>query len=97
MCVSVVAAPSDRFQECARYLTPEQISEFLDKAIRNRIAVRLIAEQHIAISRDLAHGDGERRVGGCPEERWRHGGWDGEVGMTFVHIIVVVRSRFDPG
>lgn len=45
------------FQECARYLTPEQISEFLDSTIRNRIAVRLLAEQHIAISRDLALGD----------------------------------------
>ena len=45
-----------RFQECARYMSPEQISEFLDSTIRNRIAVRLIAEQHIAISRDLAQG-----------------------------------------
>ncbi|KAF9818915.1 hypothetical protein IEO21_02453 [Rhodonia placenta] len=44
------------FQECARYLTPEQISTFLDEAIRNRIAVRLIAEQHIAISRALEEG-----------------------------------------
>ena len=46
------------FQECARYLTPEQISAFLDSTIRNRIAVRLLAEQHIAISRGLALGDG---------------------------------------
>ncbi|KAI0781246.1 26S proteasome subunit P45 [Trametes elegans] len=46
-----------RFQECSRYMTPEQISEFLDSTIRNRIAVRLIAEQHIAISRDLARGE----------------------------------------
>jgi 26S proteasome regulatory subunit T1 len=36
-------------------MTPEQISEFLDSAIRNRLAVRLLAEQHIAISRDLQH------------------------------------------
>ncbi|EKM55783.1 uncharacterized protein PHACADRAFT_173957 [Phanerochaete carnosa HHB-10118-sp] len=41
------------FQECSRYMTPEQISSFLDSAIRNRLAVRLLAEQHIAISRDL--------------------------------------------
>ena len=37
------------FQECARYMTPEQISTFLDKAIRSRIAVRLIAEQHMHV------------------------------------------------
>ena len=44
-------------QECSRYLTPEQTSKFLDGAIRNRIAVRLIAEQHIALSRALQHPD----------------------------------------
>ncbi|TCD60317.1 hypothetical protein EIP91_010355 [Steccherinum ochraceum] len=44
------------FQECSRYMTPEEISEFLDSAIRNRIAVRLIAEQHIALSRALQNG-----------------------------------------
>lgn len=36
-------------------MTAEQISNFLDAAIRNRLAVRLLAEQHIAISRDLQH------------------------------------------
>jgi len=44
-------------QECSRYLTPEQTSQFLDGAIRSRIAVRLIAEQHIALSRALQHPD----------------------------------------
>ncbi|KAI0085401.1 branched-chain alpha-ketoacid dehydrogenase [Irpex rosettiformis] len=41
------------FQECSRYMSPQQVSDFLDSAIRNRIAVRLLAEQHIALSRDL--------------------------------------------
>jgi len=41
------------FQECARYMSSEQISCFLDAAIRNRIAVRLIAEQHVVLSRAL--------------------------------------------
>ncbi|KAI6019718.1 branched-chain alpha-ketoacid dehydrogenase kinase [Pisolithus orientalis] len=41
------------FQECAKYMSPAQISNFLDGAIRNRISVRLIAEQHIALSRVL--------------------------------------------
>jgi len=34
-------------------MSPAQISNFLDGAIRNRISVRLIAEQHIALSRVL--------------------------------------------
>jgi 26S proteasome regulatory subunit T1 len=42
-----------RFQECAKYMSFEQIGNFLDAAIRNRIAVRLIAEQHIVLSRAL--------------------------------------------
>ncbi|KAJ7067732.1 atypical/PDHK/BCKDK protein kinase [Mycena belliarum] len=41
------------FLESAKYMSPTQISNFLDGAIRNRISVRLIAEQHIAISRAL--------------------------------------------
>lgn len=40
-------------------MSPEQISSFLDGAIRNRIAVRLIAEQHIALTRALS--EKERR------------------------------------
>lgn len=34
-------------------MSPTQISNFLDGAIRNRISVRLIAEQHIALSQAL--------------------------------------------
>jgi Mitochondrial branched-chain alpha-ketoacid dehydrogenase kinase len=34
-------------------MSPSQISNFLDGAIRNRISVRLIAEQHIALSQAL--------------------------------------------
>jgi len=36
-------------------MSPKQISDFLDGAIRNRISVRLIAEQHIAVSHALNH------------------------------------------
>ncbi|KXN87709.1 [3-methyl-2-oxobutanoate dehydrogenase [lipoamide]] kinase, mitochondrial [Leucoagaricus sp. SymC.cos] len=42
------------FQECSRYLSPTQISNFLNGAIRNRISVRLIAEQHITLSKALS-------------------------------------------
>ncbi|KAG9318316.1 branched-chain alpha-ketoacid dehydrogenase [Chiua virens] len=48
------------FQECAKYMSPTQISNFLDGAIRNRISVRLIAEQHIALSQAL---ESQRDVG----------------------------------
>ncbi|KAF7295188.1 Protein-serine/threonine kinase [Mycena indigotica] len=41
------------FLESAKYMSPTQISNFLDGAIQNRISVRLIAEQHIAVSRAL--------------------------------------------
>ena len=34
-------------------MSSEQVSNFLNAAIRNRIAVRLIAEQHIVLSRAL--------------------------------------------
>jgi 26S proteasome regulatory subunit T1 len=34
-------------------MSPNQICDFLDGAIRNRISVRLIAEQHIAVSQTL--------------------------------------------
>ncbi|KAG8877324.1 26S proteasome regulatory subunit 7 [Tulasnella sp. 332] len=44
------------FKECARYMTPEKTSAFLNSAIRDRIALRLIAEQHISISYSLREG-----------------------------------------
>lgn len=42
-----------RFQECSHYMSSQEISNFLDGVIRNRISVRLIAEQHIAVSQAL--------------------------------------------
>lgn len=47
------------FQECSRYMSSSQISNFLDGAIRNRISVRLIAEQHIALSQALNNPDND--------------------------------------
>ncbi|TFK25015.1 26S proteasome subunit P45 [Coprinopsis marcescibilis] len=41
------------FQECLKYMSHQEINAFLDGAIRNRISVRLIAEQHIAVTRAL--------------------------------------------
>ncbi|KAH6918828.1 P-loop containing nucleoside triphosphate hydrolase protein [Coprinopsis sp. MPI-PUGE-AT-0042] len=42
------------FQECTKYMSFEDINAFLDGAIRNRISVRLIAEQHIAVTHALS-------------------------------------------
>jgi 26S proteasome regulatory subunit T1 len=38
------------FSECKPYLSEEEISNFFDRAVRNRIGIRLIAEQHLAYS-----------------------------------------------
>ncbi|KAG1760054.1 hypothetical protein EDD22DRAFT_971318 [Suillus occidentalis] len=51
------------FQECSRYMSPTQISNFLDGAIRSRISVRLIAEQHIALSHALRTDHGAAEAG----------------------------------
>ncbi|PBK77745.1 26S proteasome subunit P45 [Armillaria solidipes] len=51
------------FQECSRYLSPTQVSHFLDGAIRNRISVRLMAEQHIALSDALKSQNHTSQVG----------------------------------
>ncbi|CAE6450843.1 unnamed protein product [Rhizoctonia solani] len=48
------------FQECSKYLSQERVSSFLDLSIRGRIAVRLIAEQHIALSRAVREQNGSR-------------------------------------
>ncbi|KIJ34628.1 hypothetical protein M422DRAFT_61365 [Sphaerobolus stellatus SS14] len=47
------------FQECSRYLSPKDIATFLDEAIRTRIGVRLIAEQHITLTRTLREAHAE--------------------------------------
>ncbi|TFK72600.1 26S proteasome subunit P45 [Pluteus cervinus] len=52
------------FQECSNYISSSQISEFLDGAIRSRISVRLIAEQHIALSQAInTHAGARAQVG----------------------------------
>ena len=45
-------------------MSSEQVSSFLDAAIRNRIAVRLIAEQHIVLSRALQNPERANADGG---------------------------------
>jgi hypothetical protein len=42
-----------RCKESTKYMSPTVMSQFMDGAIRDRINVRLLAEEHIAISRAL--------------------------------------------
>ncbi|KAG8907406.1 26S proteasome regulatory subunit 7 [Tulasnella sp. 403] len=51
------------FKECTKYISSANTSHFLDDIIRSRIAVRLMAEQHIAISHSLRSHDPKRDVG----------------------------------
>jgi len=37
------------FLECRKYISPEEVTIFLDEHLRARIGTRLIAEQHIAL------------------------------------------------
>lgn len=39
--------------ECARHMPPQQIDEFMDKALMSRIARRVVAEQHIALTQQI--------------------------------------------
>jgi 26S proteasome regulatory subunit T1 len=48
-----IATMAKGFQECTRYMSPSEIATFLDSTINARIAIRLIAEQHLAISEDF--------------------------------------------
>ncbi|KAL1745455.1 hypothetical protein HDZ31DRAFT_63115 [Schizophyllum fasciatum] len=48
-----IPAMAKGFQESSKYMSPAQMSDFLDGAFRSRISVRLLAEQHISISRAL--------------------------------------------
>lgn len=37
------------FLECRRYISPQEVTRFLDEHLRARIGTRLVAEQHIAL------------------------------------------------
>lgn len=64
MCKCVIS-----FKECGRYMSPAAISDFLDSTIQNRITVRLIAEQHIALSRAQFEASGPLVHHGVVSER----------------------------
>ncbi|WFD18090.1 hypothetical protein MCAP1_000302 [Malassezia caprae] len=46
----VVPTLSRGFLECGEYMDPEKITNFLNAALHSRIGIRIIAEQHLALS-----------------------------------------------
>lgn len=56
------------FLECRRYISPNEVTRFLDEHLRARIGTRLIAEQHIALHySSAAHFDPGASPTPCPE------------------------------
>ncbi|OTB03287.1 hypothetical protein M426DRAFT_321851 [Hypoxylon sp. CI-4A] len=56
------------FLECRRYISPDEVTRFLDTHLRTRIGTRLIAEQHIALHySSLPHFDPGASPTPCPE------------------------------
>ncbi|KAH6658943.1 kinase isozyme 4 [Truncatella angustata] len=57
------------FLECRRYISPAEVTRFLDEHLRARIGTRLIAEQHIALHySSAAHFDPGASPTPCPEQ-----------------------------
>jgi signal transduction histidine kinase len=56
------------FLECRRYISPAEVTRFLDEHLRARIGTRLIAEQHIALHfSSQPHFDPGASPTPCPE------------------------------
>ena len=56
------------FLECRRYISPDEVTRFLDEHLRARIGTRLVAEQHIALHfSSQPHFDPEASPTPCPE------------------------------
>lgn len=50
------------FMECRKYISPSDVTKFLDEHLRTRIGTRLIAEQHIALHLSShPHNNGDSR------------------------------------
>ncbi|GAP93254.1 putative mitochondrial pyruvate dehydrogenase kinase protein [Rosellinia necatrix] len=56
------------FIQCRRYISPAEVTSFLDTHLRTRIGTRLIAEQHIALHySSVPHFDPRASPTPCPE------------------------------
>ncbi|KAK2846311.1 hypothetical protein FQN49_005853 [Arthroderma sp. PD_2] len=56
------------FLECRKYISPAEVTTFLDEHLRARIGTRLIAQQHLA----LHHGSLTEEEGGALMSREKH-------------------------
>ncbi|KAL2878838.1 hypothetical protein SGCOL_005805 [Colletotrichum sp. CLE4] len=57
------------FLECRRYISPQEVTRFLDEHLRARIGTRLVAEQHIALHySSQPHFDPQASPTPCPEQ-----------------------------
>lgn len=56
------------FLECRKYISPSEVTRFLDEHLRARIGTRLVAEQHIALHfSSTPHFDPSASPTPCPE------------------------------
>lgn len=56
------------FLECRRYISPAEVTRFLDEHLRARIGTRLVAEQHIALHfSSQSHFDPDASPTPCPD------------------------------
>jgi len=56
------------FLECRKYISPKEVTRFLDEHLRARIGTRLVAEQHIALHfSSTPHFDPAASPTPCPE------------------------------
>ena len=62
------------FLECRKYISPADVTRFLDEHLRARIGTRLIAEQHIAL-----HMSSQPHCG--PDSQYQHDGASSHIGV----------------
>ena len=62
------------FLECRKYISPAEVTRFLDEHLRARIGTRLIAEQHIAL-----HISSQPHCG--PESKYQHDTSSSHIGV----------------
>ncbi|KAL1649977.1 hypothetical protein SLS58_001353 [Diplodia intermedia] len=72
------------FLEARRYISPQEVTRFLDEHLRARIGTRLIAEQHIAL-----HMSSQPHNELCRDEEkgQSNAGGDGEQKSSFIGVI----------
>lgn len=75
------------FLECRKYISPADVTRFLDEHLRARIGTRLIAEQHIAL-----HISSQPHCG--PDSKYVHDGSSSHIGVidTALRPAEIIRS-----